>query len=462
MELEIGSRRGRGAAPVEATALRLLVLADLGGDRAIELGRRPLVRGVAESFDDAVAAVAPRLSLPAGDPDAPSSFEPRRLEDFHPDELYRQLHGFAGLTELRRRLLDPKSFAQTAAALEKSTGAGAVMEDDAGTLQRLLGARRPADAPSPARASLDRLIADIVAPHVTPDIASRQKPLVAAVEQALGQHMRGVLQHPEYRRLEASWRSVHRLVASIESDADIDIAVFLLDVAGADLVPEALARRLEDPAPGGRPWSLVVLDQSFGPADAELLGTLGGLAAQAGAPLLAGADPALFGCRSFAETPDPRDWSLTPEDAARWQALRASPAAAWIGLAAPRWLLRLPYGSKSESIEAFPFEELEGGREHERYLWGNGAFAIAQLVAAGFAQGEAVLGIDDLPAHTYRQDGETHLQACAEAFLPDRALEAMLARGVMPLASARDRNAVRVLRLQSLADPHTPLAVERP
>src|SRR5213592_44568 len=101
MELEIGSRRGRGAAPVEATALRLLVLADLGGDRAGELGRRPLVRALAESFDDAVAAAAPRLSLPAGDPDAPSSFEPRRLEDFHPDELYRQLHGFAGLTEVR-------------------------------------------------------------------------------------------------------------------------------------------------------------------------------------------------------------------------------------------------------------------------------------------------------------------------------------------------------------------------
>ena len=69
-----------------------------------------------------------------------------------------------------------------------------------------------------------------------------------------------------------------------------------------------------------------------------------------------------------------------------------------------------------------------------------------------------MLEIDDLPAHTYRDGGEARMQACAEAFLGERAVAALLGRGVMPLVSARDRNAVRVPRLQSLADPPTELA----
>jgi type VI secretion system protein ImpC len=37
--------------------------------------------------------------------------------------------------------------------------------------------------------------------------------------------------------------------------------------------------------------------------------------------------------------------------------------------------------------------------------------------------------------------------------LSERALDAMLARGIMPLVSFKDRDAVRLIRLQSIADP---------
>jgi type VI secretion system protein ImpC len=64
-----------------------------------------------------------------------------------------------------------------------------------------------------------------------------------------------------------------------------------------------------------------------------------------------------------------------------------------------------------------------------------------------------VLEIDDLPAHAYREDGEAHLQACAEVFMPERTSIALLGRGLMPLISARDRNSARLARFQSIADP---------
>lgn len=64
----------------------------------------------------------------------------------------------------------------------------------------------------------------------------------------------------------------------------------------------------------------------------------------------------------------------------------------------------------------------------------------------------------DLPAHVFEQDGERHLQPCAEVLLTERAGEAILARGFMPLLSYKNRNAVRVMRFQSIAQPSSPLA----
>ena len=68
------------------------------------------------------------------------------------------------------------------------------------------------------------------------------------------------------------------------------------------------------------------------------------------------------------------------------------------------------------------------------------------------------LEIDDLPAHIREQDGERRLQPCAEFTLPVRVGEELLQRGMTPLLSYGNRNAVRVLRIQSIAEPLHALA----
>jgi len=49
--------------------------------------------------------------------------------------------------------------------------------------------------------------------------------------------------------------------------------------------------------------------------------------------------------------------------------------------------------------------------------------------------------------------GRAQRGACAEAAFADRAAEAILAAGLMPLLSRKDRNAVRLMRFQSIAHP---------
>jgi type VI secretion system protein ImpC len=290
--------------------------------------------------------------------------------------------------------------------------------------------------------------------------------------------MRAILHQPDFQALEAAWRGVRALVAAVDPEVarvsllDVTRQELLLDLRAAAGDPQATSLytllidrgvRLHD----GQPWTLLVGDYRFGATgeDLALLGALGALGAHAGGPFLAAADPGLLGCASAAVLADPTRWTPPPaEFEARWRLLRRSAVAPWLGLALPRVLLRLPYGARTDPVEQFAFEELPGGRDPEAYLWGNPALVCARLIAAAFAeQGEAfspgaVLELDDFPAHVYEEAGERLLQPATEALLGERAMQAALAQGLMPLLGHRQRNAVRLARLQSLAEPAAVLA----
>ena len=98
--------------------------------------------------------------------------------------------------------------------------------------------------------------------------------------------------------------------------------------------------------------------------------------------MVAAADPRFVGCESFRGQPDPADWqpNLPTNCRDRWEALRLSDAACFLALAAPRHLLRTPYGKGNDPIELCPFDELPATGGHEFLLWGNPAQAKAPLI----------------------------------------------------------------------------------
>jgi type VI secretion system protein ImpC len=224
---------------------------------------------------------------------------------------------------------------------------------------------------------------------------------------------------------------------------DISKAELAADLTSAEDLRESLTWRT---LVAENPWSVVAGNYTFARTvdDAELLGRLAKIASVAGAPFLAEADPA----------------NRENEEAARrWGQLRELPEACWIGLAMPRFLLRLPYGKKADCVESFDFEEMPGTPAHSQYLWGNPAFACVQLLAEGFANDGwemrpgALAEIGGLPLHFYEAEGEKHVKPCAEVLLTDRDIEWILDQGYMALAAMRDRDAVRLVRFQSIAKP---------
>lgn len=455
----------------------ILVIGDFSGRSTTSTGEmvppagKPIPIDI-DTFDAVMARLGPSVHLADREEISDAldlSFA--RLDDFHPDTLFDRLPLFHDLRILRARLADPATFAETAASLKQGASAvprrapGAQQpsspgEDESTMLTRLLGVRAArevegGDLRGGLAAALERHLHKLVSPAVLPAIEAEQTLLLGAVDDQIASLMRAVIHHPDVQRLEAAWRGLHWLINSIETDEAVEI--FLLDADPASLASTDLSG-----LHGDRPWSLVVVERSFGPvaADLNLLSALGTIVSVRDTALLAAADPGLLGCPDLVKYPNPRDWQ--PLDAAmaqHWQALRRSPAAASIGLALPRVLLRLPYGARVEPIEQFAFEELTDTESHRFYLWGNPAVAAAILVARAFQERgwsmtpNDVLDLDDLPAHTFAGADGPELKPCAEVFLSDIAAEAVLARGIMPFLSHRHRNAVRLARIQSIADP---------
>jgi len=290
--------------------------------------------------------------------------------------------------------------------------------------------------------------------------------------------MRTILGSGAFRDLEAAWRGVDFLLRRL--DVDGPLTLHLVDIsseelrtdllAGDELSKTGLHRLLVEKTvgtPGAHPWAAFVLLGSFGPSpsDAEALGRLARIASKAGTAVLAWAEPGLLGCASLAVTPDPDDWTEPAGAGAEaWAALRRLPEARYVGLALPRLLLRLPYGKETNAVEAFEFEELSSPPSHEEYLWGSPALALALLLGEAFLEDGWSLRpgstqeISGLPFALVTEDGEKHAVPCAETLLTVRAMEAVTAKGLMPLLTMKGTDTVRLATFQSIAEPYAGLA----
>lgn len=440
------------------------------------LGKRHPLRIDRDSVDDVLARLAPEIRLSLGGGGArPTPVRFTRLDDFLPDSLYDRLPVFEALRGMRERpsVEDGGGPPERPGARDPKAPSALAMVKPGDLLSQAVAATLGESKGAPED-ELRAFVRRVVAPHLVRDAAPGERAWQARVTAASGALLREVLHDPGVQALEALWRAVDFVVRRVDGDAeppfylvDASQAEVAADLSAVDRVEDsALFRLLVDPpggVPGGR-WAALASAFTFAadPADAELAGRLAALARLAGAPWLGAASPSLAGCPSLLDCPDPAGWGGPV--AAAWAVLRRRPEAAWLGLALPRLLLRLPYGPDTEPCERLDFRETDVPPRHEQYLWGPPAFACALLLAgqlgpAGHRRPSGgVFEIPGMPLHVYPADGETRAQPCAELLLSERAAHRLLEMGLMPLVSLKDRDAVRLLRFQSVADPAAPLA----
>jgi type VI secretion system protein ImpC len=297
---------------------------------------------------------------------------------------------------------------------------------------------------------------------------------IAQIDHLLSIQVNEILHHESFQKLEASWRGLKYMLDQSETNDKLKIKV--LNVSKRELLkdlqraPEfdqsALFKKVyeeEFGVFGGAPFAALIGDYQFGkgPEEIELLERISQTAAGAHAPFLSAASPEFFNLESYATLDAPRDLSkvFDSTEYAKWKSFRASEDSRYVGLTAPRMLLRLPYGKNTKSVDAFQYEEDVDGTDHNKYLWGNSAYALGTRLTNAFALYgwcAAIRGVEGgglvegLPVHNfYTDDGDLAMKCPTEVQITDRREKEMADQGFIPLVHSKNNDFAAFFSVQS-------------
>jgi type VI secretion system protein ImpC len=129
----------------------------------------------------------------------------------------------------------------------------------------------------------------------------------------------------------------------------------------------------------------------------------------------------------------------------------------------PRFLARLPYGSQTNPVEAFNFEEDTANADHNKYTWANSAYAMAVNINRSFKlygwcariRGvESGGAVEGLPTHTFpTDDGGVDMKCPTEIAITDRREAELAKNGFMPLLHRKNSDVAAFIGAQSLNKP---------
>jgi len=268
---------------------------------------------------------------------------------------------------------------------------------------------------------------------------------IAAIDEVLSKQCDAILHHPDFQKLEGSWRGLHKLVMDTETSETLKIRVLNTSkrdlqkdfAAAAEFTESALWKKVYEyqfGLYGGDPFGALMGDYEFdkGPQDVALLTSISQVAAASHAPFVAATGPKMFGMDSFTQMPDPRDlakiFDKTNPENTKWLSFRDSEDCRFVTLVLPHVLRRLPYSSETEPVEEFNYEE-DVSNTHEDYLWGNAAYEFAGRITSAFAKHHwcvAIRGpeggglVEGLPIHVFRsREGDIGAKCPTEVLIPD-------------------------------------------
>src|SRR4029077_15021776 len=315
---------------------------------------------------------------------------------------------------------------------------------------------------------------------ISKDALSSIEAIIAELDRKLSEQISLIVHHEDFKSLEGTWRGLNYLVSNTETDEKLKIRVMNISKKDAGRVLKKFKGTAWDQSPlfkkiyeeeygtpGGAPYGCIVGYYQFdhSPPDVEMLGSLAQICAASHTPFITAAAPTLMNMDTWQELMVPRDLSKifqTPEYAA-WRSLRASEDSRYIGLTMPRTLARLPYGSKTNPVDEFDFEEDTEGADHSKYIWSNAAYAMGANInrsvklygwCARIRGAESGGMVEQLPVHTFpTDDGGVDMKCPTEIAITDRREAELAKTGLMPLSHWKNTDFAVFVGAQSLQKP---------
>ena len=361
-----------------------------------------------------------------------------------------------------------------AAATKKAGGAAAAETTEAGgLLDQMLSAMPSNVQQDEAKDIVGALVQEVMSGQTTVDssVVKTIRQAIAGIDKRVSKQLSAVMHHPEFAKLEGSWRGLHHLVMNSQTSKQLRLKVLNvkktelkkdLDKA-VDFDASKLFKDIYDAEfgmPGGSPYSALIGDYEFSnhPEDVDLLRKVSGVAAAAHCPFISGVSPQMFGMDSFADLQKPLDIEklVSGKKHTAWNAFRDTDDARYVSLVMPRTLARMPYGKNTKPVEEFNYEELpydyESGEsleaEHDDFCWMNAAYAYGAVLTRAFNNTgwcTAIRGrenggtVDNLPVYNFQSDdGEVASKCPTEIAITGRRENELSKQGFIPLCHYKD------------------------
>lgn len=300
--------------------------------------------------------------------------------------------------------------------------------------------------------------------------------MISEVDKKLSVQLDEVLHNESFQKMESAWRGLHFLVKGTNFKENNKIHIL-------NASKEDLAMDLEDAAEisesgfykkvytsgygtfGGEPYSSIIANFDFDHSspDINLMQKMSSIGAMSHAPVIAAASPKFFGCEDIQDLAKLNDIASIFEGPqyTKWRLLRESEDSRYLGLTMPRFLLRLPYDSKENPIKAFDYNEsIE--EDHNRYCWGNTAFAMATRLNDSFSNYRwcpNIIGpqsggaMADLPLHQYESMGQIETKIPTEVLVSDRREFELAEAGFIPLTFRKGSDNATFFSANSIQKP---------
>ena len=277
------------------------------------------------------------------------------------------------------------------------------------------------------------------------------------IDQELHEHLDKIIHQDTFQKMEANWRGLDALLETTDWAADIKIDI--LDCSKKEIAEDLennsmalingdLFKKVyvgEYDQYGGLPYGGILGLYNFenDESDRDLLRNIGKLANASHAPFISSVGPKFFGCNDIVELAEIKelDKHMLQPRFEKWQELRDSDEAAYIGLTLPRFLMRQPYDPDNNS----PGKNLdykEKVSKHEDFLWCNAAFLFAKNMIRSFSKSgwcQYIRGpkgggkIEHLPRYEFNINGQKETKAPIELVIPDYRELAFADAGFIPL-----------------------------
>ncbi|QDU61520.1 hypothetical protein Pan216_23810 [Planctomycetes bacterium Pan216] len=367
---------------------------------------------------------------------------------------------------------------------QQAAGKKEIVQEEGGLLSQILEA-----TPERQRDGLDLALEAFVSGLDTEDVIDRTAAdrVIARIEKKLEAQLNAVLHNDEFKRLEAAWGSLDQMVQRVDFLSADRVVVEILNVSKdemltdfqehpADMIRTGLYDKVYTQAydrPGANPYGIMISNFEFENTaeDIQLLSDIGNVARASHCPFIGSISAGFFGFDSLEDFTkkhfdDLRNLLDGPEFIA-FKNFRQTEAARYVGLTIPRFLLRHPYGENNKVKGFANFEEtIDAENEHEKFAWGNAAFAFGAVSARSFTKfgwmddvcGKRSGGkFESLPIHTYEVGGQSLYKVPTEAWITETNEKNWSDLGFIPLVSYENQDFAVFFSSQSMRQPDTEL-----